>query len=102
MNMSKAALPPRQPLILEKDRKHPLFAAYEQHRSSCNRLLVEASSFADWLCQYEHDVANIRAAAHPKYSAFLDWMRDNQGGARKCPVGAFPHNLYYWIDGGRW
>lgn len=102
MNMSKAALPPRAPHISANDRLHPLFPTYELHLSSCRRNLIEASSFADWLSQYNYETERTSAAAHPKYPAFLDWMRDNQGGARKCPAGAFPHNMYYWLDGGRW
>jgi hypothetical protein len=31
-----------------------------------------------------------------------DWMQGSQAGARKCPAGVFPHNFYFWIEGGRW
>jgi hypothetical protein len=102
MDMSPACTAPRQPPISEKDREHPLFALYSQHRSACNRLLVEASAFRDWLFQYERDLVNSKAASDPRYPAFLDWMQGSQAGARKCPAGVFPHNFYFWIEGGRW
>lgn len=102
MNISSAALPPVQPNVTAADRVHPLFPIYNQHRAACSRLLVQADSFRDWLAHYEHDLKNARAAADPRYPRFLDWMIANQGGARKCPAGSFPHNFYFWIEGGRW
>lgn len=102
MDMSKAAMPPRQPWINDSDRAHPLFPIYSQHRASCTRMMVEAASFTDWLCQYERELENCNAARDPRYSSFLDWMQANQGGARPCPAGPFPHNFYFWIEGGRW
>lgn len=102
MDMHLAAIAPRQPHLTAADRAHPLFPLYNQHRASCSRLLVQASSFRDWLYQYEADLVRSSAAADPRYPAFLDWMQKNQGGARRCPAGAFPHNFYFWIEGGRW
>lgn len=102
MQISAACIAPHQPLVTEADRKHPLFALYSQHRSSCSNLLIEASTFRDWLSQYKNELVNANAASDPRYSRFLDWMQINQGGARKCPAGTFPHNFYYWIEGGRW
>ncbi len=102
MHISKAALPPIQPYISEKDKTHPLFKLYEQHRSSCSSLLIEASSFEGWLYQYERNLASDAAAKRPEYPAFLAWCRETKSGSRKCPVGMFPHNFYFWIDGGRW
>ena len=102
MDMSKAALPAKFGRASKEDEKHPLFPLYQQHRSSCTRLMVNSSDFKDWKYQYEQNLKNEEAAKHPKYKDFLDWMIANQGGARECPVGYFPHNLYYWIEGGRW
>lgn len=102
MEMSKAALPPRQPAITDRDRAHPLFPLYQQHRSACSRLLVEASAFRDWLFQYERELQNNACAKHARFPDFLDWMQANQGGARRCPAGVFPHNFNFWLEGGRW
>lgn len=102
MDISKAALPPIQPLIQLADRNHPLFPTYMQYRAGCSRMLVAADGFRDWLGQYERNLVHSAAATDPKYPAFLDWMHKNQGGARKCPAGCFPHNFYFWIEGGRW
>ena len=102
MNMSKAAIAPKQPSISKKNREHPLFCLYEQHRSFCSNNLVEADSFEDWLYQYERNLVNEQASKHPEYPNFLNWMRENKGGARECPAGSFPHNMYFWINGGRW
>lgn len=100
--ISKAALPPRQPGVTHVERHHPLFSLYAQHRTFSSNNLVQASCFRDWLTQYERNLSNEAQTKRPEYSAFMQWMRDNQGGARKCPAGAFPHNFQYWIDGGRW
>lgn len=102
MEMSRSALPPQQPPISEQDRSHPLFPIYHQHRSACQRLLVQADTFSNWLYQYERNLDRCNAASDPRYSSFLEWMRTNQGGSRTCPAGQFPHNFYYWIEGGRW
>lgn len=102
MDMSKAAMAPIQPTISASDRAHPLFAAYGLHRAACNRLMIEASRFSDWLYQYESNLKNEAAARRPEYADFRQWMIENQGGARTCPAGSFPHNFYFWIDGGRW
>jgi hypothetical protein len=102
MDMSKAALPPRQPHHTKADAEHPLFPLWRQHVSSCNRLLIQASDFRDWKTCYERELVNSNAASDPRYPRFLDWMNANQGGARKCPAGMFPHNFYFWIEGGRW
>lgn len=102
MTMSQAAIAPRQPHVSARDRQHPLFPTYQQHRSAMSRMLVEASSFRDWLSCYERETLRARAADHPQYHRFLDWMLANQGGARKCPSGIFPHNFWFWLEGGRW
>lgn len=102
MDISAAALPPRQPTISTKDRTHPLFRLYQQHLSSCSLNLIEASAFADWLYQREQNEKSESAAAHPRYADFLAWMRANRAGARPCPAGTFPRNFQYWLDGGRW
>jgi hypothetical protein len=102
MNMSKAALPPRNPVVTDQHRAHPLYALYRQHLASCRINLIEASQFDNWLYQYEIQIENDKAAADPQYPAFMRWMRENQGGARRCPVGVFPHNFRFWCGGGRW
>lgn len=103
MDMHSAALPPRQPTINDADRSHPLFPLYQQHRSSCARLMVQALAFDAWKFQHEAELVRVNYAADPRYPAFLGWMRANQGGARKCPAGSsFPRNFIYWTDGGRW
>lgn len=98
--MSPAAEPPRQPPISEADKKHPRFAEYMIYRGAMIRQLVEASSFPDWLRQAERDTGELML--DPRYPEFLQWMRDNKGGRRPCPVGVFPANFRYWLQGGRW
>ena len=100
--ISKAALPPRQPSISAQDRAHPLFSIYQRHRSAMSNLLVEASSFSDWLYQYEENLRSQVEKSDPRYPEFLAWMRTAKGGARRCPAGVFPHNFHFWAEGGRW
>ena len=102
MNMSQAALPPRQPSITERDRAHPQFRAYQAYCSSMSTQLVEASAFSDWLHQQEQHAASDQAATDTRYPEFLAWMRQTKAGGRKCPAGAFPANFRYWLDGARW
>lgn len=102
MDISRAATPPRQPEILHAERAHPLFPLYAQHRTFCSNQLVQVDCFRDWLSQYERNLQNEVAAKHPRYSAFMAWMVANQGGARRCPAGSFPHNFEFWRSGGRW
>lgn len=102
MDMSPAALPPIQPDIRESDRLHPLFVLYQQHRNVCTLNLLECESFADWLRCYERNLRDREIARHPRYQSFVEWMQTNQGGARKCPAGAFPQNFHFWLEGGRW
>lgn len=102
MNMSKAASPARYGKASKEDEKHPLFSSYRQYRSDMSKLMVDSADFRDWLFAYEQNQLRENAEKHEKYPAFKAWMIKNQGGARKCPAGAFPHNMYYWIDGGRW
>lgn len=108
-HMSAAALPPVQPPINDRDRTHPLWPVYSTYRNSMTNQLVQASSFRDWLARYESDQRDGAFLAHPQYSDFMDWIRTNQGGARKCcptdemPYGlSFPANFEYWLNGGRW
>jgi hypothetical protein len=103
MDMSAAAIAPRQPSISAAERAHPLFPIYQRYRSSMSVQLVEASSFADWLYQREENLKSQAQTARPEYRDFLAWMRANKGGARKCPVGnSFPNNFHFWLEGGRW
>lgn len=100
--MSQAAIAPRQPNISPKALTHPLFPIYRHYRSSMNTLLVEASSFEDWLYQYERNLRDEETVKHPRMGEFRQWMTVNKGGARRCPAGCFPHNFNYWLEGGRW
>ena len=102
MDISAAALPPRSPHISAKDRTHPLFPIYDEYRRGMSRLLVEASDFSDWLYRYERDIQFAEIEKHPRMPEFQQWMRDNKGGARRCPAGVFPHNFNFWLEGGRW
>lgn len=102
MDMSKAALPPRYIPISEEDRNHPRFNEYMVWRGNMSRLMVEASSFADWLYQKEFQEKCDNWCNHPKYNEFLNWMRATKAGARKCPAGAFPENFKFWLNGNRW
>jgi hypothetical protein len=102
MDMHGAALPPVHGHVTEQDRKHPLFPTYRNYRSWCSRKLIAAEGFQDWLHARRQEEEGAQAAQHPEYPAFMRWMRANQGGARKCPAGAFPHNFTFWLGGGRW
>ena len=103
MEMSKAAIAPQQPLVLDQDRKHPLFPEYDEHRRFCNANLVRADSFRDWLASRERQLRDDEIRKHPKFPEFQKWMRENKGGRRKCPAGnAFPANFHFWLEGGRW
>lgn len=102
MEMSKAALPARYGRATAQDEKHPLFPIYRQWRSSMSAQLVNSEDFKDWLYSYERNLENETYAGHDKYPEFIKWMRANQGGARRCPAGAFPHNFNFWLAGGRW
>jgi hypothetical protein len=102
MDMSKAALPAKYGYASTQDEKHPLFSVYHQYRASMSALMVDSSNFSDWLFQYEQNLVGESAAKHKLYPEFMKWMKANQGGARRCPAGAFPNNMHYWINGGRW
>ena len=102
MDMSAAALPPRSGIALPRDRQHPLFPLYEQHRASCQRLMIDASDFRDWLSCYERELESDNAAKHPRFGEFQAWCREVQSGRRTCPAGMFPHNFRFWLEGGRW
>lgn len=100
--ISPAALPPVQPLISEAQRKHAMFNDYMNYRANMSRLLLQADSFSEWLAQSTDQADRNNAALHPRYQEFLQWMRDNKGGARRCPAGSFPLNFNYWLQGNRW
>lgn len=102
MDMSKAALPARYGRASAQDEKHPLFPIYQRYRSSMSAQLVNSEDFRDWLYSYEQNLICEKAAKHNDYLKFMEWMKANQGGARKCPAGVFPHNFNYWLNGGRW
>lgn len=102
MEMSKASLPARYGKASFQDEKHSLFPVYRQYRSSMSAQLVNSEDFSDWLYSYERNLIRENAAKHNDYPKFMEWMKANQGGTRKCPVGAFPHNFEFWRNGGRW
>jgi hypothetical protein len=108
-DMSPAALPPRQPPIRAKDREHPLFPAYMQHRNGMANKLVEALSFDGFVYQHNREQAEVPFLQHPRRAEFVAWCRQTQSGRRKCcptkgnPNGLiWPANFQYWLDGGRW
>lgn len=100
MDMSAAALPPRSGTYLPTDMQHPLFPLYREHRSSCQRLMIDSSDFRDWLFQYERNLQSDNAAKHPRFAEFQAWCRETQSGRRRCPAGCFPHNFNFWLEGG--
>lgn len=102
MDMSKAALPARYGKASKQDERHPLFSIYRQYRSSMSAQLVNSEDFRDWLYSYEQRLIRDNAAKHNDYPKFVEWMKANQGGARKCSAGVFPHNFNFWLNGGRW
>lgn len=103
MDISAAALPPRQPAILPSDRQHPRFAAYMQMRAGFSAKLIEAPSFSDWLACEQRQARHDELAADPQFPAFQRWMRETRGGGRPCPAGnSFPANFTFWREGGRW
>ena len=102
MDISKAALPPIQPHISAADRAHPRFPEYANYRAGMSRLLVEASSFKDWLRGQERAAEMVQWENHPQLRAFQIWMRDNKGGAPERNPAAFPENFKRWMAGERW
>lgn len=102
MDMSAAAKPAHYGNASRQDEKHPLFKLYQRHRMNMSKLMVDCEDFKDWLYQHEAQLTRDSAAKHTKYPAFMDWMKEFKGGARKCPVGTFPNNFFYWLEGGRW
>lgn len=101
MAMSKAAMPPIQP-VMPTDRNHPLFAAYMQHRNFCANNLITAQSFEGFVYCHERDKRDDEFKSHPKFKEFQNWMRDTKAGGRNCPAGTFPDNFKYWLNGNRW
>lgn len=102
MHMSKACLPPIQPPISGKDRAHPLYPAYSQHRAFCSNNLIEALSFEAFV--YQTEAANRLAVfeRHPRFKEWQRWMQDNKGGSPGRNPAAFPKNFQMWLDGARW
>jgi hypothetical protein len=108
-DISAAALPPIQPPMPRGVERHPLYRAYLAHRSFAANNLIRATSWEGFLYQAEQDRVSSEATSHPRYPEFMDWMRANRSGARKClpskdfPEGlAFPANFRHWLEGGRW
>jgi hypothetical protein len=104
MDMSAAALPPRYGQIDKADEAHPRAPEFRSYRFGMSRLMVDSDDFRDWLASVERQEKLDAEAAHPRFREFQDWMRANQGGARRIPGEAqgFPHNFRYWLSGGRW
>lgn len=101
--MSKAALPPIQPSVSERDRLHPLFPTYDAYRAGMSCKLLEADSFSGWLFQRERNAAQAAIAEHHLFPEFQRWMRATKAGGRPCPGNrVFPENFQFWIGGGRW
>lgn len=102
MDISAAAIPPRQPHISEKDRTHPLFSKYMSYRSAMTRQLVQADSFDNWLGQIEMAKRDAELAKDPQLKAFQQWMAETQGGAPGKTELRWPHNFHAWKNGTRW
>lgn len=102
MDISKAALPPRQPRIVEQDRKHPLFQKYYVYRSAMSIKLVEADSFKDWLNKRNRELAHREIAKHPRMKEFQEWMCATKGGTPGKTELRFPENFIAWLEGARW
>lgn len=102
MDISAAALPPIQPAISAGDRAHPLFSDYQQYRNSMNRLLVEASSFKDWLRAVNRQKSDNEIQKHPRFREWQQWMWDTQGGLAGKTTLTFPDNFSAWLEGARW
>lgn len=102
MDMSAAALPPRRGIVAEVDRKDPLFPKFQQYQQSCTIQMIDCEDFANWKASEQRQAYHTEVAQHPQFPAFQQWMRDTQGGARKCPAGSFPNNFFYWVEGNRW
>jgi hypothetical protein len=102
MDMSAAALPPRSGIVTEVERKDPLYLKFQQYQASCRKNLIDCPDFADWKAAEQRQAELAEISRHPQFPAFQQWMRDTQGGARKCPAGSFPENFFYWLDGKRW
>ena len=102
MEMSKAAIAPRQPSVTDEQRKHPLFPAYMAYRSAMSTQLVQADRFETWLRLRERDLRDQELQQHPRFKEFHRWMRENKGGARPCPGGQWPDNFMSWLEGARW
>ncbi len=99
--MSKAALPPIQPKM-PTDQTHPLYRSYLAHRNFCNRMMITATSWEGFVYQDERNKNHDEISAHPKFKEFQNWMRETKAGGRNCPVGCFPDNFKYWLEGNRW
>ena len=102
MDMSAAAIAPRQPHVSAADREHPRFAEYSRYRSAMSIQLVEAMSFGNWLGSIETAAELDRWTQHPHYPQFLRWMRENQGGDKTRSKLSFPANFQAWLGGARW
>lgn len=102
MDMSGAALPPITGRSTEGDRAHPLYREWRAAEANNARLMIDGQNFKDWLYQRERQQVSDDWAKHSQYPAFVAWMRENKGGARKCSAGSFPENFKYWLAGGRW
>lgn len=102
MDMSTAALPAISGRASEAEHNHPLYKEWKKAESFCRQKMINGTNFSDWLYQREMNEYRNNWANHPQYAAFLVWMRENQGGARKCKAGVFPENFKFWLSGGRW
>ena len=101
MEMSKAALPARYGYASKADEAHPRFAEYQRYRSSMSRLLVDSSSFRDWLSCTEGHEARDAEARHPR---FREWQRAfiaGKMGRRGFLIdGKPPKNFSQWLENG--
>ena len=102
-SISKAALPPIQPTVSERDKAHPLYPQYSAYRASMSNKLVQADSFNDWLGHRDRHASDDTHRAHAQYPEFQAWMSETKAGGRTCPGNRkFPENFLFWLSGGRW
>lgn len=102
MDISAAALPPRQPSTSPTERAHPLYPEYRRYVSAMSINLVEADPFDGWLRQRDLAARDEDLQAHPRFREFQRWMRDTQGGAPGKTDLTWPANFQAWLGGARW
>lgn len=102
LDMSKAAIAPRQPILSAKERTHPLASEFEAYVRGMSRLGVQADPFSSWLASRDREAVAKSAEQHPRFPEFKTWMQANRGGESGRNPAPFPHNFNLWLLGHRW